>query len=62
MCDACGATMADPYQAKMREFYVGMTYDMGFVVPINIKTSKTTIDLCDDCFHALNLLAKEKGG
>ena len=27
VCDACGVTMTDPYEAKMREFYVGTDFD-----------------------------------
>ena len=61
ICDACGITMENPYEAKMREFYVGVEFDYGHAFPCNVKTRKFKVHLCDECYHSLNELAREKG-
>lgn len=60
VCDACGITMTNPYEAKMREFYVGVEFDCGHAFPCNVKTCKSKVHLCDDCYHALHEIAAEK--
>lgn len=59
VCDACGATMTDPYEAQMREFYVGVMYELNFAFPHNVKTRKCKVHLCSECYHNLDKLAKE---
>ena len=60
ICDACGLTITNPHDVKMREFYVGMDFDfeLGLVFPRNIKTCKSKVHLCDECFHALREIAE----
>ena len=60
VCDACGKTMKDPYEAKMREFYVGMTIDYGHAFPCKVKTCKAKVHLCEDCYRALCEIGKAK--
>lgn len=60
VCDACGITMTDPYEAKMREFYVGVEFDYGHAFPCNVKTCKHKVHLCDECYHALHELAERR--
>lgn len=60
VCDACGVTMTDPYEAVMREFYVGTVYDFGHFFPRNSKTPKHTVHLCADCYHGLRTVAERK--
>lgn len=62
VCDACGVAMADPYEAKMREFYVGVKFDYGHAFPCNVKTPKCKIHLCDDCYRGLHDVAARKRG
>ena len=57
-CDACGMVITDPYKVKMREFYVGVEFDCGMAFPCNVKTCKSKVHLCDDCYHALHEIAK----
>ena len=59
VCDACGRTIANPYDAQMREFYVGVTFDYGGAFPCNVKTRKCKVHLCGECYHNLDKLAKE---
>lgn len=58
VCDACGITMKDPYEAKMRQFYVGVELDYGVAFPLNVKTIKQKVHLCADCYHALHEIAR----
>lgn len=59
VCDACEITIIDPYEVKMKEFYVGCTYEFGSVFPCN-ATRRTRVHLCDDCYQALCEIAEKK--
>jgi len=59
VCDACGITMTDPHEARMREFYVGVEFDYGHAFPKPVKVKKK-VHLCDECYHSLNEIAKNK--
>lgn len=56
VCDACGVTMKDPFEANMREFYVGVDFDFACAFPVNVRAKKT-VHLCVDCFHGLREVA-----
>ena len=58
-CDACGKVIADRYKAKMKEFYISYVADDGMLIPWNY-TRKVKVDLCDDCYHGLNEIARRK--
>ena len=58
-CDACKKTIQDPYEVKMKEFYVGCSFEYRDVFPSKDKR-KVKIHLCDDCFKGLNKIAKDK--
>lgn len=60
ICDACGITMTVPYEAKMKEFYIGCSFELNGVFP-SFNKRRVKVHLCDDCYHALHLMAKEKG-
>lgn len=51
-CDSCGITISDPYEVKMKEFYIATEYDFDTAFPLNTKT-RTRIHLCEDCFRGL---------
>lgn len=36
-CDCCKKTITDPYEVKMKDFYVGTDFDNGMYFPINCK-------------------------
>ena len=59
VCDACGMTITNPYEVKMREFYVGCEFEQSGVFPHNIRTFKHKVHLCDDCYHALHEICKK---
>lgn len=59
MCDACFNVMQNPFKCWMRVFRVEAYRDDGHYMPTKRKR-KRKIHLCDDCFHALRKIAKEK--
>lgn len=61
-CDSCNKVISNPYAVKMKEFYVGMMdtdCSSGIVIPIERKR-KIKIQLCDDCYKGLHLIAEKK--
>lgn len=58
-CDACGKVMKNPYEARMKEFYVGCSFEYGHVFPSNNKRIKR-IHLCEECYDGLQKLAEDK--
>ena len=62
VCDACGITIENPYEAKMKEFYVGCSFELCGVLP-SFDKRRVKVHLCDDCYHALcEIATKVKGG
>lgn len=60
VCDACGKVIKEPYEARMREFYLGRyNDDDGYPITKRI-TKKRKVDLCSECFHGLYLLAEKE--
>lgn len=61
-CDSCDKIISNPYIVKMKEFYVriDIEYFTRIKTPIERKR-KIKIQLCDDCYKGLNLIAKKKG-
>lgn len=61
-CDSCNKVITNPHSVKMKEFYVGMMdtdSSSGIVIPIDSKR-KIKIQLCDDCYKGLHLIAEKK--
>lgn len=61
-CDCCNKVISNPHNVKMKEFYVGMMdidSSSGIVIPIDSKR-KIKIQLCDDYFKGLHLIAEKK--
>ncbi len=60
-CDCCEKVISDPYTVKMKEFYLGVDTDClsGIAIPVERKR-KIKIDLCDDCFKGLHVIAEKK--
>lgn len=58
-CDCCEKVISDPHTVKMKEFYVGVDFDCGsrIAIPIGSKR-KIKIQLCDDCYKGLHLIAE----
>lgn len=62
-CDSCYKIIENPYIVKMKEFYIGrMDTDCssGIVIPVERKR-KIKIQLCNDCYKGLHLVAEKKG-
>lgn len=63
-CDSCNKVISDPYEVEMKEFYLGVDTDyfslIGIATPVERKR-KIKIDLCDDCFKGLHVIAEKKG-
>ena len=59
VCDICGATVACPHSARMREFCFTVSNCDIYQVPQKDKV-KTKIDLCNNCFEWFKAVAKEK--
>ena len=55
-CDSCERTITDPYEAKMKEFYLG-SYDV--IYPVKMK-QKVKVHLCDDCYKGLRFIAERQ--
>ena len=62
-CDCCNKVISDPYTVKMKEFYLGVDTDYfsGIVIPIERKR-KIKIQLCDDYYKGLHLIAEKRVG
>lgn len=60
VCDACGITIEDPYEAKMKEFYIGCDFEIYGVFPAPRRVKKK-VHLCDECYHSLHEIAKKDG-
>lgn len=61
-CDSCYKIISNPHNVKMKEFYVGMMdtdSSSGIVIPIESKR-KIKIQICDDCYKGLHLIAEKK--
>lgn len=56
-CDSCYKIIENPYTVKMKEFYVGI--DTEYFTRIKSKR-KIKIQLCDDCFKGLHLIAEKR--
>lgn len=61
-CDSCNKVITNPYIVKMKEFYVeiDIEYFSQIGIPIESKR-KIKIQLCDDCYKGLHLIAEKKG-
>lgn len=63
-CDCCNKVISDPYTVGMKEFYLGVDDTdyfslIGIAIPVERKR-KIKIDLCDDCFKGLHVIAEKK--
>lgn len=61
VCDSCQKIINNPYEVRMKEFFISTEYDYGMVFPVPTKT-KRRIHLCDDCFNALKHMGKTEEG
>lgn len=60
-CDSCNKVISDPYTVKMKEFYVGVDIEFFTRIGIPIESKrKIKIQLCDDCYKSLHLIAEKK--
>lgn len=57
-CDSCDLVIENPYEEKMKEFYVDVGYECGIAVPLN-SVRKVKVHLCNKCFHGLKEIGVE---
>lgn len=57
ICDACGKAFKNPHACCMKEFRLEASYDIGSVFDVPAEEQKT-VHLCEECFHALHLIAQ----
>lgn len=57
-CDSCEKMIENPYEEKMREFFVGCSFEIFGVAPKNEKR-KAKIHLCENCYKGLHLIAEK---
>ncbi len=61
-CDSCYKIIENPYIVKMKEFYVGIDTEYFTRIKTPVKSKrKIKIQLCDECYKGLHLIAKLKG-
>ena len=58
VCDSCKEIITSPHDVKMKEFYIGCSFDFGRVLP-SLDTRKVKVHLCDKCFLGLNKIAEK---
>ncbi len=58
-CDSCEKVIKEPYDSKMKEFYVGCEFTLGVALP-TFEKRKVKIHLCEDCYRGLHLIAEKK--
>ena len=62
VCDACGIAITNPHNVKMKEFYIGYSFELCGVLS-SFDTRRVKVHLCDDCYHALcEIATKVKRG
>ena len=60
-CVSCYKIIENPYIVKMKEFYVGIDTEYFTRIKTLVKSKrKIKIQLCDDCYKGLNLIAEKK--
>lgn len=60
VCDICDDPITQPHELKMREFYVGYTYEIGIgAIPQNARRKKK-LHMCDDCYQEFVFTCREK--
>lgn len=58
ICDSCERVISDPFEMKMKEFYVRCSFEVNGVLYCNSKR-KVKIHLCGDCYKGLHLIAEK---
>ena len=58
VCNSCNRIMKNPHEVKMKEFYIGCSFDFYRVLP-SLDTRKVKIHLCDKCFLELRKIAEK---
>lgn len=60
-CDGCYKIIENPHTVKMKEFYVGIDTEYFTRIKTLVKSKrKIKIQLCDDCYKGLHLIAEKK--
>lgn len=61
VCDVCEKVIENPYEVKMKVFYIGGEIDFEFMEMFYTpKRRKQKVHLCDSCFNTLREIAMKK--
>ena len=58
VCNSCNGIMKHPHDVKMKEFYIGCSFEVDGVHP-SFDKRKVKIHLCDKCFLGLSKIAEK---
>ena len=58
VCDSCEDIILSPHDVKMKEFYIGCSFEVDGVYP-SLDKRKVKIHLCDRCFLGLRKIAEK---
>lgn len=58
-CDSCGKVIENPFKIKMKEFFVGVDFDLTGIFPKKTKLTKR-VHICDECYKGLYIIAKRQ--
>ena len=58
VCNSCEEIIKSPHEVKMKEFYIGCSFEFGRVLQ-SYDTRKVKIHLCDKCFLGLGKIAEK---
>lgn len=58
VCNSCKEIITSPHAVKMKEFYVGCSFEVDGVHP-SFDKRKVKIHLCDKCFLGLRKIAEK---
>ena len=60
ICDICNTPIANPFKLKMKEFYIGYTYERVIgAVAVDSKVEKK-IHMCSSCFDEFVYTCQKK--
>ena len=58
VCNSCEEIAKNPHEVKMKEFYIGCSFETFGVFP-SFDKRKLKIHLCDNCFRGLRKIAEK---
>jgi hypothetical protein len=60
VCDICNTLLKNPYDVHMREFFIGIEFDLCGGMPCDVKSRKRRVHICGDCYKALQEAGRKR--